>query len=243
MSVTARVPWIDWARSFALLNMVAFHFLFDLRMLGIPPGWMTYGDGFTMWARAIAGSFLFLAGLSLWLSHGAGIRWAGFGRRLGILVLAAAAVSVATYFAVPNGWVRFGILHSIALSSVIGLAFLRLPAGLTALIAGVILWVGPDLAFPALNGEWLLWLGLGTEGPFMMDYEPIIPWVAPLLLGVAFGRMGRRFGWWTRPDHPQGRPTWWARAAAWPGQHSLMIYLIHQPILMGGLMAWIWLTG
>lgn len=237
MSATARIPALDAARGFAILNMVAFHFLFDLRMLGVPPGWMSYGPGFAAWARGIAGSFLFLAGLGLWLAHGGGIRWRGFLRRLAILAAAALAVSVATYVALPEAWVRFGILHSIALCSVLCLAVLRLPWWLTAAAAGAILWWGPGLGFAALDGAAWVWTGLGAVHPPMMDYEPVIPWVAPMMLGVAAGRLGSRTGLWA------GMAGWRAGAALeWAGRHSLAIYLLHQPVLMGAIMGWLWLA-
>jgi uncharacterized membrane protein len=234
-----RIAAIDWARTAAILGMVAFHFVFDLRFLGIAPDWVTFGLWFDLWARAVAGSFLFLAGLSLWLGHGpGGVRWGAFGRRLGVLVLAAALVSAATYVAMPGQWVRFGILHSIALASVLALPFLRVPWGATLAVAATILVYGPTLRSEAFDGAWLLWLGLGTSRPPMMDWEPMVPWLAPMLAGVAMGRLGTRMGWWRRLAGWRG-PGW----LAWPGRHSLVIYLVHQPVLIGVLMAWIALTG
>jgi uncharacterized membrane protein len=242
VKVTAsRVVLLDAARGLALANMVAFHFLFDLRMLGVPPAWIEYGPGFDAWAKGIAGSFLFLAGLGLWLGHGAGIRWRPYLRRLAVLVAAAAVVSAATYVAVPQAWVRFGILHSIAVCSVLCLAALRLPWWLTAVAATAILVWGPRLAFPAFDGHAWLWTGLGTRAPAMIDYEPVIPWVAPMMLGVAAGRLGTRAGLWDRLAPWRG----WRLTAplAWAGRHSLTIYLIHQPVLMGGILAWLRLAG
>jgi uncharacterized membrane protein len=69
--------------------MVVFHFVYDLELFG----WVAARDradgGWRMLALATAGSFLFLAGVSLWLGHGAGIRWRGFWRRF-VLVAGAA---------------------------------------------------------------------------------------------------------------------------------------------------------
>ncbi|TFL19829.1 heparan-alpha-glucosaminide N-acetyltransferase [Jannaschia formosa] len=240
MLLPGRVPLLDWARGLALANMVAFHFLFDLRMLGVPPAWMSYGLLFEAWAKGIAGSFLFLAGVGLWLAHGTGIRWRGFLRRLGILVAAAAAVSVGTFVAVPEAWVRFGILHSIAACSVLSLAALRLPWWVTVALAAAILVWGPGLAFPAFDGAAWVWTGLGRVYPPMIDYEPVVPWLAPMLLGVAAGRLGSEQDIWPRlAPLRAGRA---GDALAWAGRHSLAIYLIHQPVLIGGILGWLWLT-
>ena len=240
--MTDRILWIDWARTLALLAMAAFHFGRDFEVLGLVPPGTTFGGMWDFSARAIAGSFVFLAGLSLWLAHGNGIRWRGYLRRLGWLCLAAAGVSLATYVAVPAAWVRFGILHSIAASSVVCLLVLRLPSPVTLALAAVILWWGPGLALPAFDGPLWLWTGLGTWAPAMMDYEPLVPWLAPMLLGVAAGRMGSRLGLWHRLASVPARPGRLARALAWPGQHSLAFYLVHQPVLLGGIIGIAWLT-
>ena len=233
---TARVDAIDAARTAALANMVAFHFLYDLLVLGFRAE--AYGSWFLPWAKGIAGSFLLLAGASLWLAHGRGTRWRGFWWRFGQLAGAAAAVSAATYVAMPDVWVRFGILHSIAAASLIGVACLRLPWPAIAGLGLAFLW-GRDPLRAALDGvEGALGLvtGLAWTVPPMMDYEPILPWAAPLLFGLA-GAKALDAAWprLARID----LPGW----TTWPGRHSLAIYLLHQPVLFGGLMAVRWATG
>jgi uncharacterized membrane protein len=73
-----------------------------------------------------------------------------------------------------------------------------------------------------------LWLGLGRTIPPMIDYEPVLPWVAPVLAGIAIGRLGTSL--WPRLARVR-LPGW----LTWPGRHSLAIYLVHQPVLMGGV--------
>ncbi|WP_371155296.1 DUF1624 domain-containing protein [Jannaschia sp. 2305UL9-9] len=238
-----RLIVVDWARTAALLAMAIFHFGRDFEVLGLVPPGTTFGGWWDISARAIAGSFLFLAGLSLWLAHGRGIRWRGFLGRLGWLVAAAAGVSLVTWVAMPTIWVRFGILHSIALSSVVSLAFLRLPWWITAICAGAILWFGPSLSSGAFDAPTWIWTGLGTVTPPMMDYEPLIPWLAPMLLGVAAGRLGTATGVWTWLTHWPAPKRPWHLAVARPGQHSLLIYLVHQPVLIALITAGAWLWG
>lgn len=237
MSALGRIALVDWARTAAIIGMVTFHFGRDLEVVGLVPPGTTFGGWWDIWARSVAGSFLFLAGLSLWLAHGDGVQWRGYLRRLSILVVAAIGVSVVTYFATPQIWVRFGILHSIALASVLSLPFLWAPWWVTLATAGAVLALAPGLQSEAFNGVWLLWLGLGTTWPPMMDWEPMVPWLAPMLAGVALGRLGSSLDWWIRLADWQAGPDW----LAWPGRHSLAIYLIHQPVIIGGMLAWIWL--
>lgn len=223
-----RLIALDWLRSAAILAMVAFHFGRNFEVLGLVPPGTTFGGLWDLSARAIASSFLFLAGLSLWLGHGRGLRRGPYLRRLAMILAGAAVVSVATYVAVPLAWVRFGILHSIAAASLVGLLFLRLPWAVTLAVAVAVLWVGPMLKTPTLDGAIWLWTGLGTQVPPMIDYEPLVPWLAPFFAGLAFGQAGgaRLLRW--GPDAPGP----WARRLAWPGQHALSLYLIHQPVLI-----------
>ena len=225
---------IDAARSLALLGMVIFHFTYDLQMFGlVAPGTSTSGF-FWYFARGVAGAFLALAGVSLWLAHGQGMRWAGFWRRWLMVAGAAAGVSLATRLAMPELWVFFGILHAIATFSLIGLAFLRLPAMLTLALAAAVLAASPHLpGMLAWNAAPLRFLGLGTIPAYTVDFEPVFPWIGPFLLGL--GAAKALAGVWPRLARVVG-PAW----LAWPGRHSLLIYLTHQPVLIAAL--WLWVT-
>lgn len=235
MTGTRLIP-LDLARTLAILCMVAFHFTFDLALFGFidrdtmsQPFWYYF-------ARVIAGSFLFLSGVSLWLAHGQGIRWPAFWTRLAKLVAAAFLVTLASLWLVPGGPIWFGILHSIAAASLIGLIALRLPWPVTLILAAIIFAAAWGPRFPALDPIWLVWTGLAETRPMMGDYVPLIPWAAPALAGIAVAKALRMDLW---PGTP---PTPLLRALSFPGRHSLVIYLIHQPILFGLFNAWIWAT-
>jgi uncharacterized membrane protein len=226
---TERLLGLDIARSATLLGMVCFHIVFDLQMFGHLPFGTTLHPVFYWHARLVAGSFLFLAGVSLWLAHGQGIRWPAFWRRWIKLVAAAALVTVATYVALPEYFVYFGILHCIAASSLIGLFALRLPAAAVAALGAVIMVASYILPDPAFNAPLLRFIGLATEPAMTVDFEPLFPWVGPFLLGLASAKWASARGLLHRltlPDTPV------LRRLALPGQHSLMVYLVHQPILI-----------
>lgn len=233
----SRLLALDLARTLALVCMVAFHFTFDLALFGhIDPGTMSQPFWY-YFARMIAGSFLFLSGVSLWIAHGQGIRWPAFWSRLAKLVAAAALVTLASLWLVPGGPIWFGILHAIAAASLLGLLALRLPWPVTLALAALIFAAGWGPRFPAFDPIWLVWTGLAETRPMMGDYVPLVPWAAPALAGIALAkalRLDRR---------PGTTPTRLTNALTFPGRHSLVIYLVHQPILFGLFNAWAWVNS
>ncbi|MEI4484905.1 heparan-alpha-glucosaminide N-acetyltransferase [Frigidibacter sp. MR17.14] len=227
---------LDIARTVLLVAMASFHLTVDLEMAGlIGPTSMT--PPWQLYARLIAGSFLFAAGFSLWLAHGRGIRARSAAIRIAQIAAGALAVSVATRLAVPGAWVFFGILHLIAVGSLLSLACLRLPFWLTALAGAAVLAAPRFVILPLLDTPWGMWTGLGWVIPRSVDFVPLFPWWGMMLLGLAKAQAVTRFG-----RMPVGRPAAsvprWQRWLAWPGQHGLAVYLIHQPVLFGLVQAW-----
>ena len=225
---TSRIGLLDTLRGFALLAMAHYHFTWDLEMFGyLEPGTATSG-WLKIYARAIAASFLFLAGFSLYLAHNRGIQWNGFGKRLGLIAAAAFAISVATVIAVPASPIFFGILHSIAACSLIGLMFLRVPA-LVTLIAAMAAFAAPHFLTSELFAHPIFyWLGLAPIAPRSNDYVPLLPWIGAFLMGMAACQFTLPRGWLEKirgTSHPRN-------ILALAGRHSLAFYLIHQPVLI-----------
>ncbi|MDI7864035.1 DUF1624 domain-containing protein [Rhizobiaceae bacterium n13] len=224
----ARIGLLDTARGVALLAMATYHFSWDLEFFGYLDAGTTTQGLWKLYARAIASSFLFLAGFSLVLGHFPAIRWRSYWKRLAMIFAAAMAITVGTAIAVPNGMIFFGILHSIAAASLVGLLFLRLPA-LVAIVAAVAVVVAPFyLRSPFFDTPFLWWLGLSETLPRSNDYVPLLPWLAPFLLGLAMAKIAMSRGWLvTLAAFGTGSGPF-AKA----GRHSLLVYLLHQPILM-----------
>ncbi len=213
--------------------MAIYHFAWDLEFFGYAPPGMTAEGGWRLFARGIATSFLFLVGVSLWLAHGDGVRVRPFLTRLAMVGGAAAAITLVTYVAMPGGFIFFGILHQIALASVLGLAFLRLPAPVT-LVAAVLVAMAPQfLRSAAFDDPMLWWVGLSSVNPRSNDYVPLFPWFAAVLAGIAGARMAEAAGLFRRLGGFS--LSGWTRPLQWTGRHSLAVYLIHQPVLIAGL--------
>lgn len=226
-----RIWVIDALRGVALIAMATYHFSWDLEYFGYLEAGTVGAGGFKLYARLIAGSFLFLAGVSLVLGHFPILRPKSFLTRLARIIAAALVITIATWFAFPDSFIFFGILHSIAAASVIGLVFLRLPA-LVTLAAACAVFAAPFyLRSPLFDMPALWWVGLSQTLPRSNDYVPLLPWLAPFLAGMAAARLALSFGWLERLRGVTDK--WWKTALSTAGRHSLAIYLLHQPLLFG----------
>ena len=238
---TGRWPALDAARGLAIVAMVVYHFAWDLSFYQLIATDVVGHPAWQLFARSIAASFLALVGIGLVLGHQHGVRWRAFWRRLAVIAAAALAITVATRFAFPDEYIFFGILHCIAVSSLLALPFRRAPA--IVLAGGAAFCFAAPRLFtdPALDAPLLDWLGLGAATPQTNDYVPIFPWFGFVLLGLWAGRLVLP---WTA-----GKPSsslWdrpWSRALVWSGRRSLIIYLVHQPALLGALFLVAQVTG
>lgn len=235
MSETAprpRFAVIDMARGVAIIAMVAYHLCWDLSYFRFIAADVGYDPAWVLLARSILAVFLFLAGVSLVLGHGSGIRWRRFWRRWIFVLLGALAISVATYFAFPQSFVYFGVLHAIALFSLMGLAFVRTPLWLAIAVAAVVIALPFFYSDPLFNEKAWSWLGFWQVPPPANDLVPVFPWFGAVLLGIIAMRLVL-VGGWSSPlaaIAPSGRLP---RLLAFLGRWSLLIYLVHQPILLG----------
>jgi uncharacterized membrane protein len=223
---------IDVARGIAIAAMIVYHFGWDLSFLQLTGANILQIPAWRWFARGIAGSFLVLAGFGLALAHVQGFRRMPFLKRLMKVGGAALAVTLVTYFAFPESYIFFGILHCIAVSSVLALPFLRLNPALILFFAAFCLIAPWLFTNPAFDAPWLDWLGLGASDPVTNDYVPIFPWFGLVLIGVAAGKLllAQRktlsLARW-RADNP------FFKLLVWAGRKSLPIYLTHQIILLG----------
>lgn len=229
---------LDVARGLTVLAMILFHFTFDL------VNFTTWGKQinlylphayWTVLPMSIGASFLGIMGISACLRlvqdrERVAIRLVRRGVQLFCLGL---GISFVTNFVVATP-IYFGILHCMGASLLLLTLFLNSPkwalrAGLTAIAAGTVL-LQFTVSFP-----YLLWLGLMPGSDAGWDYYPLLPWVGFVLVGFWLGHKI------ANGLEPASR--WCARIpgakwAAWLGRHSLLIYLAHQPLLLGIILLW-----
>lgn len=243
-----RLVALDLARGTALIAMVIYHAIWDGLQFGLI-GWTLERDlALQQSAKLIAGSFLLVAGISIALASARSatplLCKQGFWKRFALIAGAAVLVSIATYFALPQAPIYFGILHHIALSSVILALLTLLPAFfLVALGAGVLI-IKAYVSIEAFNHPATIWLGLGTKTPVTADWVPLFPWLAAGLIGLGIGKLFILP--WMASRAPQSEDQQGSNPVAqllcWMGRHSLAVYLIHQPVLIGLIQAYLWLS-
>jgi uncharacterized membrane protein len=224
-----RLAGIDALRGGALCLMFVYHFAFDLRFYRVIAADFEH-DPFWLGFRAlIVASFMALVGVSLVLADRAGVAPARFWRRIGVIAACALAVSVASWIMFPHSFIYFGILHGIAVASVLARPLVGRPR--TALVVGcLVIAAGFGWSNAAFDAGPLSWIGFVTVKPATEDYVPLAPWAGFVFLGIALGH--RIAGDAFSALAPIATAPGWLR---WLGRHSLAVYMVHQPILLGAL--------
>jgi uncharacterized membrane protein len=235
-AATASVPRlvaIDALRGGALCLMFVYHFCFDLRFYRVLAADFEH-DPFWLGFRAlIVTSFMLLVGVSLALAADARQPAARFWQRIAVIVACAIAVSAGSWLLFPATFIWFGILHSIAAAAVLARPLARHP-GIALAIGAAIVVAGIAGAHPMFDSPLLTWIGFGTRKPATEDFVPLAPWAGWVFVGIALGHalVRSRF----RMLAPLARAPRWL---SFLGRHSLAVYMIHQPVLIGLL--WLFL--
>jgi len=240
MNPSQRFDRLDALRGVAIVWMAVFHFCFDLNHFGLlTPKQNFYADPFwTQQRSAIVSLFLFTAGMAQAAALDAGQAWPRFWRRWVQIAACAALVSAGSALMFPRSWISFGILHGIALMLVGARVAAPLRAWLWPL--GLVLIVLPQwLSHPAFDTRWTNWVGLVTRKPVTEDFAPLLPWLGVMLWGLAAGQ-------WLLAHRRSALAGSVPRAVvplALLGRWSLSFYMAHQPLLIGALLTWRWVTG
>ena len=227
-----RIWEVDFLRGLAIILMVGYHILFDLGEFSGVKRFLGFSTdlGSAAWTAAqyfFAGLFVILSGISSTLSRN--------NVRRGLKLLAVSlAVSAATFVFDPSSAVYFGILQCLAISMLIyGAAFEK--AGPVGCGAWGLLVFGLGAVLPvlkkglAVRSDWLLPLGIPGSSFSSFDYFPLIPWLGIFLIGSALGKSVYAS---RRSLLPWLLPETFINTA---GRHSLLIYIVHQPVIMGVL--------
>jgi uncharacterized membrane protein len=227
-----RIGEIDFLRGLSIILMVGYHLLFDLGEFGGVKKFLGFSTDLSSaaWTAAqffFAVLFVILSGISSTLSRN--------NVRRGLRLLAVSlAVTAVTYIFEPTSAVYFGILQCLAVSILIYGAAFKKAGPLACAAAGAII-IGLGRLLPvlmrgtAIRSDWLLAFGIHSPAFSSFDYFPLIPWLGVFLIGSALGKSVYASRRSLIPLHLPGTLINVA------GRHSLLIYIIHQPVIMAVL--------
>ncbi len=233
-----RYPELDILRTLAVLMMIVFHLGYDLSEFY---GWniRPFEGGWLLLQVSTASLFLLLVGAGFaisWNRHPAkrDLRIATtkyLKRGLGLIAIGM-LVSIVTYVINPDTYVRFGILHLIG-AGILLLPFLARLREWNALLGIIIIMGAAACRAPTcmiLNTSLFLPFGFHPVDFSSVDYFPLIPWFGLMLMGYAAGYFLYVRVTFRRPHYSNLQSPF--SILAWPGRHALVIYLVHQPVLL-----------
>lgn len=227
--MTRRSVTLDAIKGALVLAMIAYHACYVAVMFGLSDIAL-YSGFWWVFPRVIAAGFVFVSGWNLAAKRARGAGFEAFARRAGSLAAVALAISAATWPVLGDGFVFFGVIHLLAVSSVLAWPLLGRPV-LAALAGIAFMAAGMALGELRFDFIWLAWLGLRPADLHPADYLPLAPWFAFIAFGAASGdvlrcRVARN------PANVQGEaPPVILRLLAAAGRRSLAVYLAHLPLL------------
>jgi uncharacterized membrane protein len=216
-----RILELDFLRGLAIIGMIAFHFYYFLDFYGLQSHNMSGGFWYLI-GQFVRFGFLLLVGISTTFSNN------NIKRAL-IILVCAMIVTGASYFAYPDFYIRFGILHLIGISIILISPLKKFPR--LALIFGIIAIFMPIILLQYASSLLLLIIiGFSPLNFTSFDLFPIFPWIGIPLIGIFFANK----------LYKNKKPLLPAKIFSKKipsfictfGQNALTIYMIHLPIIL-----------
>ena len=217
---TKRSAFLDVYRGSAVLLMMIFHFCWDLLNFGF----LEYSihDPFWVYFRSlILTLFLTAIGWSAYITLGKPSKSSMWKRDIKLFI-SAAAISLATYLAIPEQWIYFGILHFIFVASLLIRPLAKWPV-LSALAGAIIILIYHStnwLHFPNAFATITSYVALPDR---TLDIVFPFPWIGVVLIGPLLGYLN-----WHKCPTPNNLVI---QILAFMGRYALPFYLIHQLVL------------
>ena len=237
---------LDILRGGAIALMIFLHVLWDLDYFGIIP----LNHQIYQFQEIVPLTFFLLVGMCLVVGKNknlnkTALEQKNYNKHLiarGIKIFGfGIAITIVTVIFMPDRPIIFGVLHFIGLSIILSIPFLKLKY-YNILFASLIIFVGILIGQYPIENPTVFHLVLGFHQAniwgYTIDYFPLLPWFGVALLGIVLGDIlykdnKRRFN---LPDLSKYRSF---TTLSWVGKHSLVIYLLHQPVIAGVLFIFI----
>lgn len=228
---------IDFIRGIAIVMVIFFHILIDINFFSIYKINVFSGVLLPI-AYAVATTFLLLVGLSLTLNFSriknvltkkdAYVRIFLHGLKIFVIGF---LITLATWLYLGEGFIIFGVLHCIGVSIIFSIPFLNFRV--QNLVLGLVfIFLGLFLKTFTVDFYWLAWLGFKPTTFYTVDYYPLLPWFGVVLIGIFLGNS----------LYPEGKRRYAVKDRStvkivsffcFLGKHTLVIYLVHQLIIVG----------
>lgn len=218
----ARIWELDLFRGIALILMVYFHVIYDLKEFYYYP--VSYSDGINFYIGKISAIlFILISGISSSLSKN--------NTKRSLKVLGAAMlITIITHLYDLDYGVKFGILHFLGVSMLLAPAFIKLNKYVLIALGAIIIVCGDFVSNINTSVNYLFLVGITNSSFTSSDYYPLVPWFGVFLIGLSLGKTlysGRRsLLAFDMNDN----------MIILAGRNTLPIYLLHQPMIMIVLM-------
>jgi uncharacterized membrane protein len=227
-----RLWQVDASRGLALTFMLVSNFVTDLQYF---KGYSGFGNVWFAFAQITAFMFIFLVGFSLVLSYNrvAKENKATFVKYLkrGLWIFGLGLlITFVSYLFIGADYIRWGVLHLIGVSIILAYPFLKTKPVWPAVLGLLFIVAGLLVSHVTLTTNLLLPVGFTTASFSSVDYFPLLPWFGVALLGIFFAKTFYSKISSFQTQKPKLKPL------CWLGRHSLLIYLIHQPIFLALLL-------
>jgi uncharacterized membrane protein len=225
---------IDVLRGIAIIMMIVSNAItsltyFDVIQISNMRFWLFF-------ARITATLFIVLVGISLTLSYARVKNWNSkkiFLKYLkrGLTIFSwGLAITIVSWFFIREDFIIFGVLHLIGLAIIFAVPFFK-KKFLTLIFAIFFILMGIYIDKLTFDTSLFIWLGFTPTGFSTVDYFPIFPWFGVVLIGMFVGNIlyknySRSFKIKDLSSKKE------VKLLAFLGRHSLIIYLIHQPIII-----------
>lgn len=238
----SRIYFLDELRGLALIGMIIYHTLYDLyAIFGLKFDFDA--PVFNALQIAVCCTFIIIAGISSRLSRNI--------FKHGLIVFGAGLLmTIGTYIFMPKLTIWFGILHFLGVSMIIYAFFKenidKIKPEISSAISFIIFLCLYGLPYGSILfgkiavpeefyfSKYLAIIGLPGKDFSSADYFPLLPWFFLFLAGCFIGKYFKER---KIPDFMLKKRSKFLSAI---GSHTLIIYIVHQPVIYGILTAFFW---
>lgn len=239
---------LDEIRGITLCSMILYHAVWDLvYMFG--RDWAWYQSDFAyIWQQSICWSFILLSGFCFSLGKK---KW----KRGMVVFLAGVVISLVTEIFMPANRIRFGVLTLLGSSMLIMAAVESLQSRqsktkICILLSFLMFALTKRINYGYLGfgdvkimdlptglyemGDFGTFLGFTESTFYSTDYFSLMPWFFLFLTGYFLHKWFEKKEWLRGLGELPSLGKWWRPL----GKHSLLIYMLHQPVIYGVLYIW-----